>query len=110
MTSFASLSELRAAALDLPDGDAAAAAAVVAREGELTKPPGSLGRLEEIVGWLARWAGRGTGVDDRGLARKQAVIDRALAHHAAILADPLSVAAALGGRELAAILGATLAA
>ena len=240
MASFASLDDLRAAVLDLPDGDAAAAAAVAAREGEITKPPGSLGRLEEIVAWLARWqgrnpprldrvsilvfagnhgvvgqgvsaypaevtaqmvqnfaaggaainqlagvaqatlrvvplaldqptadfcngpamvehsflaavaaghdavgaadlvclgemgignttaaaaiaaallggggarwAGRGTGLDDRGLARKREVIDRALAHHAATLADPLAVAAALGGRELAAILGATLAA
>jgi nicotinate-nucleotide--dimethylbenzimidazole phosphoribosyltransferase len=58
----------------------------------------------------ARWAGRGTGVDHAGLARKQAVIDQALARHAAVLDDPLLVAAALGGRELAAILGATLAA
>jgi nicotinate-nucleotide--dimethylbenzimidazole phosphoribosyltransferase len=58
----------------------------------------------------ARWAGRGTGVDDDGLARKCAVIDRALDRHGAILHDPLRVAAALGGRELAAILGAALAA
>jgi nicotinate-nucleotide--dimethylbenzimidazole phosphoribosyltransferase len=57
-----------------------------------------------------RWAGRGTGVDDEGLARKRTAIDRALERHAAILHDPLRVAAALGGRELAAILGATLAA
>ena len=57
-----------------------------------------------------RWAGRGTGVDDLGLARKRDVIDRALARHAAILHDPLRIAAAFGGRELAAILGATLAA
>jgi nicotinate-nucleotide--dimethylbenzimidazole phosphoribosyltransferase len=56
----------------------------------------------------ARWAGRGTGVDRAGLARKQVVIDRALARHAAVLDDPLMIAAALGGRELAAILGATL--
>jgi nicotinate-nucleotide--dimethylbenzimidazole phosphoribosyltransferase len=58
----------------------------------------------------ARWAGRGTGVDEDGLARKRGVIDRALARHAALLHDPLAIAAALGGRELAAILGATLAA
>jgi nicotinate-nucleotide--dimethylbenzimidazole phosphoribosyltransferase len=56
----------------------------------------------------ADWAGRGTGVDDAGLARKRAVIDRAVALHAN--ADPLEIAAALGGRELAAILGATIAA
>jgi nicotinate-nucleotide--dimethylbenzimidazole phosphoribosyltransferase len=58
----------------------------------------------------ARWAGRGTGVDDEGLARKRDVIDRALDRHAAILSDPLKIAAALGGRELAAIFGAALAA
>jgi nicotinate-nucleotide--dimethylbenzimidazole phosphoribosyltransferase len=57
-----------------------------------------------------RWAGRGTGVDEEGLARKQAAIDAALARHQRLLGDPLRVAAALGGRELAAILGATLAA
>jgi nicotinate-nucleotide--dimethylbenzimidazole phosphoribosyltransferase len=240
MTSFASFAELRAACLDLPGGDADAAKQAAAREAELTKPPGSLGRLEECVAWLARWqgraprldrveilvfaanhgvtaqgvsaypsevtaqmvanfaaggaainqlaqvagaklrvlplsleqptadftqapameereflamvttgydavspdadlvclgemgignttaaaamsaalfggggkrwAGRGTGVDDQGLARKQTVIDQALARHDAISRDPLMVAAALGGRELAAILGAALAA
>jgi nicotinate-nucleotide--dimethylbenzimidazole phosphoribosyltransferase len=241
MTTFASFAELRAACLDLPAGSADAAAAVARREAQLTKPPGSLGRLEQLVAWLAswqgrspprldrvhvlvfagnhgvtaqgvsaypaavtaqmvanfavggaainqlakaagaslqvvalsldrptddftlapamdeaaflaavaaghdavpaaadlvclgemgignttvasaiaaalyggggvRWAGRGTGVDDAGLAGKQAVIDRALVRHAAVLPDPLMIAAALGGRELAAILGATLAA
>jgi len=59
----------------------------------------------------ARWAGRGTGVDDAGLARKRAAVDAALARHAPLLGrDPLRIAMALGGRELAAILGATLAA
>lgn len=58
----------------------------------------------------ARWAGRGTGVDDAGLARKRAAIDAGIARHQASLDDPLAMARALGGRELAAILGATLAA
>jgi nicotinate-nucleotide--dimethylbenzimidazole phosphoribosyltransferase len=237
---FRSLAELRAACLGLPEGDNAAAATVMARQADLTKPPGSLGRLEEIVAWLAKWggnpprldqvdilvfagnhgvtaqgvspfpaavtaqmvanfsaggaainqlanavsaklrvipldldkptadftrepamdeasflaavaagyravrpdadliclgemgignttaaaavaaalfggdgaqwAGRGTGVDDKGLARKRAAIDKALARHAGVMGDPLLIAAALGGRELAAILGATLAA
>jgi len=241
MTTFASFADLRAACLDLPAGHPAAAAAVAGRQARLTKPQRSLGRLEDLVAWLAhcqgaspprlerieilvfagnhgvvaqgvsaypaavtaqmvanfaaggaainqlartagaalrviplalqqptadftvepamdeaaflaavaaghaavpqeadlvclgemgignttaaaalaaalfggggaQWAGRGTGVDDAGLARKRAVIDQALARHAAILDDPLKVAAALGGRELAAILGATLAA
>src|SRR5262249_10387176 len=57
-----------------------------------------------------RWAGRGTGVDEDGLARKRPAIEAGLARHAALLRDPLSSAAAFGGRELAAILGAALAA
>jgi len=241
MPDFTSIPELRALCLDLPAGHSAASAAVAAREATLTKPPKSLGRLEDLVAWLAhwqgrspprldrvdvlifagnhgvtrqgvsaypaevtaqmvanfsrggaainqlartagaslrvvplaleqptadfteqpalseaefiaaaragyeavaagcdlvclgemgignttaaaalaaalfggggaRWAGRGTGVDDDGLARKRGVIDRALARHASMLHDPPHVAAALGGRELAAILGAVLAA
>ncbi len=241
MTHFTSFSDLRALCLDLPSGHPAAGAAVAQREAILTKPPKSLGRLEDLVAWLAhwqghapprldrveilvfagnhgvtkqgvsaypaevtaqmvanfaaggaainqlaksagaalrvmplaletptadftqqpamsereflgivaagydavapdcdlvclgemgignttaaaaiaaalfggggaRWAGRGTGVDEDGLARKRGVIDRAITRHAAALHDPLAVAAAFGGRELAAILGATLAA
>ena len=237
MTTFSSFAELRAACLDLPMGHPAASAAVANREAQLTKPQGSLGRLEDLVAWLAhwqgrnpprldevevlvfagnhgvtaqgvsafpaevtvqmvanfagggaainqlariagaeaarhparprsadrrlhasagdgrdanssprsrpamtpcepqtdlvclgemgignttaaaaiaaalfggggeRWAGRGTGVDDAGLARKRAVIDRRWRAMPTRLHDPLRVAAALGGRELAAILG-----
>jgi nicotinate-nucleotide--dimethylbenzimidazole phosphoribosyltransferase len=241
MTRFASFADLRAACLDLPAGNEEAAARVAAREEVLTKPPRSLGRLEEMVGWLARWqskvpprldkveilvfagnhgvtaqgvsaypaevtaqmvanfaaggaainqlarvagaelrvialdldrptadfteapamdeaefleavaagygalspvadlvmlgemgigntataaavsaalfggggarfAGRGTGVDEAGLKRKQSVIDVGLKRHEDVLHDPLRIAAALGGRELAAILGGCLAA
>jgi nicotinate-nucleotide--dimethylbenzimidazole phosphoribosyltransferase len=241
MTAFADLDSLRAACLAPSAGDPGAAEAVQARQAQLTKPPGSLGRLEDLVAWLARWqarampkldrvdvlvfagnhgvtaqgvspypaevttqmvanfaaggaainqladaagatlrvlpialdrptaditvapamgipdfleavsighaavqpgtdllclgemgignttaaaalaaalfggagidwAGRGTGVDDAGLARKRAAIDRALARHEAARTDPLLAAACLGGREFAAILGATLAA
>src|SRR5262249_45062164 len=58
MTRFVSLSDLRVACLQLPAGDSAVAATVAAREATLTKPPGSLGRLEEVVAWLAHWQGR----------------------------------------------------
>jgi len=58
----------------------------------------------------SRWVGRGTGVDDAGLIRKATVIDAALALHADTLIDPLRIAATVGGRELAAMLGAALAA
>ncbi len=61
-------------------------------------------------GDVARWVGRGAGLDDDGLLRKQRVIKAALAQHRAILADPLQVARCLGGFELAALLGAVLAA
>jgi nicotinate-nucleotide--dimethylbenzimidazole phosphoribosyltransferase len=241
MTRFASFADLRGACLDLPAGNEAAAARVAARDESLTKPPRSLGRLEETAAWLARWqgssppklerveilvfagnhgvtaqgvsaypaevtaqmvanfaaggaainqlartagaelrvialdldrptadfteapamdeaefleavaaghdalsrdadlvvlgemgignttaaaavsaalfggggarfAGRGTGVDEAGLKRKQAAIDAGLKRHEDALHDPLRIVAALGGRELAAILGACLAA
>ena len=54
------------------------------------------------------WAGRGTGVDDAGLARKEAAIAAGLARHKAVLDDPLQVLRCLGGREIAAMTGAIL--
>jgi nicotinate-nucleotide--dimethylbenzimidazole phosphoribosyltransferase len=56
------------------------------------------------------WAGPGTGVDAAGLKRKAEVVDRALDLHRSHLHDPLEVLRRLGGRELAAIAGAILAA
>ncbi|MGD8354183.1 MAG: nicotinate-nucleotide--dimethylbenzimidazole phosphoribosyltransferase [Methyloceanibacter sp.] len=58
MSRFSSFKQLRAACLDLPESDQAAADAAAARENQLTKPPGSLGRLEELSCWLAAWQGR----------------------------------------------------
>ncbi|KKB12119.1 nicotinate-nucleotide--dimethylbenzimidazole phosphoribosyltransferase [Devosia geojensis] len=58
----------------------------------------------------ADWVGRGTGVDDAGLARKADAVDRALAFHKNELTHPLNILARLGGREIAAMLGALLAA
>ncbi len=40
-----------------PGPDAGARAAAVARDAVLTKPPGALGRLEEVAIWLAGWQG-----------------------------------------------------
>ncbi len=56
------------------------------------------------------WVGRGTGLDDAGLRRKIAAVDAALARHGAGLKDPLEVLRRLGGREIAAMAGAILAA
>lgn len=61
-------------------------------------------------GDVARFVGRGTGVDDAGLARKVEVVKAALAHHAGHLSDPVEILRRLGGREIAAIAGAILAA
>jgi nicotinate-nucleotide--dimethylbenzimidazole phosphoribosyltransferase len=241
MNGIASLAALRERLADLPEGDERAAAAIAARQSRLTKPQGSLGRLEELTAWLGRWqgreaprlddvsvlvfagnhgvvargvsaypasvtaqmvanfeaggaainqictsvgahlrviplkldaptgdftekqamteaefveavaagydavpasadlvclgemgignttaasalaaallggggerwAGRGTGLDDAGLARKREVIDAGLTRHQTHHADPLAASMIFGGRELAAILGATLAA
>jgi nicotinate-nucleotide--dimethylbenzimidazole phosphoribosyltransferase len=58
----------------------------------------------------ADWVGRGTGVDGAGLTRKADAVDRALARHKDVLGDPLHILAHLGGREIAAMLGAVVAA
>ena len=58
----------------------------------------------------ADWVGRGTGVDDAGLRRKADAVDRGLARHKDALGHPLAVLARLGGREIAAMLGALVAA
>ncbi|EPY03271.1 nicotinate-nucleotide--dimethylbenzimidazole phosphoribosyltransferase [Magnetospirillum fulvum] len=52
------LDDVSALLARLPEGDEAAAAAWAAREPRLTKPAGSLGRLEDLSGWLSTWQGR----------------------------------------------------
>ena len=54
---FASLSEFRALLNGLPGPDAAALEGARARNGQLTKPPGALGRLEDLAIWYAGWRG-----------------------------------------------------
>jgi nicotinate-nucleotide--dimethylbenzimidazole phosphoribosyltransferase len=54
----ASFAEIRALLPALPGPDRAAMDAAAAREGQLTKPPGALGRLEELTAWLSAWQGR----------------------------------------------------
>ncbi|MEP5760094.1 MAG: nicotinate-nucleotide--dimethylbenzimidazole phosphoribosyltransferase [Litoreibacter sp.] len=55
-------------------------------------------------GGAQEWTGRGTGVDNEGLATKTRVVDEGLRLHDC--ADPLEALRCLGGRELAAIAGA----
>ena len=53
--SLAALSDLTGLADRLPAADIAAAEAARARQNSLTKPPGSLGRLEELAEFIATW-------------------------------------------------------
>lgn len=52
---FDSLAQISKLAIDLPEVDQAAADAARARQMELTKPPGSLGRLEDLAIFMAGW-------------------------------------------------------
>lgn len=61
-------------------------------------------------GAAADWVGPGTGVAGDGLTRKTDAVAAALALHGGGSDDPLAVLAAVGGRELAAMAGAVLAA
>ncbi|MCK6450169.1 MAG: nicotinate-nucleotide--dimethylbenzimidazole phosphoribosyltransferase [Alphaproteobacteria bacterium] len=61
-------------------------------------------------GRAADWVGPGTGVAGDGLRRKIDVVEAGAAHNRVAAGDPLGALAALGGRELAAITGAVLAA
>ena len=61
-------------------------------------------------GPIETWVGRGTGVDDEGLRRKISVVAAALDRHRGHLDDPLDILRRLGGRDIAAMAGAILAA
>ena len=57
MTDLATFADLRAALAHMPDPDTTVRTAAAERNGQLTKPPGSLGRLEDLAIWYAGWAG-----------------------------------------------------
>lgn len=61
-------------------------------------------------GDAGRWCGRGSGVDGAGLARKIDAVEQALALHRADCRDPFETLRRLGGREIAGMAGAMLAA
>ena len=58
----------------------------------------------------AAWCGRGTGLDDAGLARKVEAVEACRARVRAGTGDPIEILREAGGAELAAIAGATVAA
>jgi nicotinate-nucleotide--dimethylbenzimidazole phosphoribosyltransferase len=59
----ASLAEMRALMAHLPGPDLEAGTRARMRDRELTKPPGALGRLEELAAWCGTWQGRAPQVD-----------------------------------------------
>lgn len=54
------------------------------------------------------WVGRGTGVDDAGLSRKEAVVAAGLLLHGDHIHDGIDALRRLGGRELSAMAGAVM--
>ncbi|MEJ6398315.1 nicotinate-nucleotide--dimethylbenzimidazole phosphoribosyltransferase [Yoonia sp. 208BN28-4] len=57
--SFSTLAEFRDVLSQAPAADAGATAAAQDRNSQLTKPPGALGRLEDLAIWYAGWRGTG---------------------------------------------------
>ncbi|WP_294234221.1 nicotinate-nucleotide--dimethylbenzimidazole phosphoribosyltransferase [uncultured Sphingomonas sp.] len=70
MSLFPTVAAFEAALASLSQPDQAARDAATARQGQLTKPPGSLGRLEEIAIFMAGWQG----VERPRIARGRAII------------------------------------
>ena len=68
MTGFASIEAFEAALADLREPNADATADARMRQGELTKPAGSLGRLEELAVFFAGWQGKARPRIDRARA------------------------------------------
>jgi len=58
MYQIANLRQLKDLIQFLPEHDEETEALARMRQGELTKPPGSLGRLEELAIWLCAWQSR----------------------------------------------------
>lgn len=71
--------------------------------GGTTAAAALLGAIAAVPGKLA--AGRGSGVDDAGLARKVRAIDAGLALHRPARTDAVGALSAVGGLEIAAIAG-----
>jgi len=55
---FSTLADFRTEIAKQTMSDSASTAAATARNGQLTKPPGALGRLEDLAIWYAGWRGQ----------------------------------------------------
>ncbi|WP_022681647.1 nicotinate-nucleotide--dimethylbenzimidazole phosphoribosyltransferase [Sphingobium bisphenolivorans] len=65
---------------------------------------------QSFGGTAASWVGRGTGVDAEGVARKIEAVEQAIQCHSAHCHNAFETLRRLGGREIAAMAGAVLAA
>ncbi|MEH6758434.1 MAG: nicotinate-nucleotide--dimethylbenzimidazole phosphoribosyltransferase [Parasphingorhabdus sp.] len=72
--------------------------------------PASALCAQSYGGSASSWTGRGSGVDDAALARKTQAVEQALALHGPHCDSPFEILRRLGGREIAAMAGAILAA
>lgn len=70
MTAFSSLAEFRTLLESQPAPDATALAGAQDRNGQLTKPPGALGRLEDLAIWVAGWQS----TDRPSMERRQVIV------------------------------------
>ena len=74
-------------------------------------PPSAAAIGAALFGGPANWwTGPGSGLDKHGVAHKVAVVGRGLTRHAEAFRDPIEVLRRLGGREIAAMAGAIVAA
>lgn len=90
--------------------DATADVLVVGEMGIGNTTSGSALCLSLFGGTAADWTGRGTGISDVGLELKTEIVTQAVALHETSIKDGLDALKCLGGRELAAMAGAILAA
>lgn len=93
MSGFASPAAFHALLRDLPVAEAGSIAAARARQAELTKPAGSLGRLEDIAIFFAGWLGTPLPRIDRARAAIFAGNHGVVVH--GVSAYPASVTAAM---------------
>lgn len=102
---FAEIVDIATAAVEAIDGDL-----LVLGEMGIGNTTASAAVSAALAGGeAAAWVGRGTGVDDAGLALKREAVQRAVRRIAGVT-DPLDVLRELGGSELVAIAAAVVAA
>ena len=83
---------------------------IVGEMGIANTTPAAALCAQSLGGAVADWVGRGTGIDADGLSRKARLVARAIQLHGPHCTSPFETLRRLGGREIAAMAGAILAA